>query len=172
VLEIGAGTGLNFSHYPSTVSEVVAVEPEPYLRERAEDAARSAPVPVRVISGTAERLPAADGDFDAGVACLMLCSVRDQDRALSELYRAIRPGGQLRFLEHVRARTPGLARAQRLADATFWPLVAGGCHSARDTGAGIERAGFRVERCRRFPFRPAVVEVLVSPHIVGTARRP
>lgn len=64
-----------------------------------------------------------------------------------------------------------MARAQRIADRTLWPLMAGGCHAARDTGGAIERAGLEVERVRRFPFRTSVVEVLVTPHILGIARR-
>ena len=67
VIEVGAGNGLNFPHYPQAVREVVAVEPEPYLRDRATEAAAAAPVPVRVADGTAGDLPAADGEFDAVV---------------------------------------------------------------------------------------------------------
>jgi hypothetical protein len=66
----------------------------------------------------------------------------------------------------------GFSRAQRIADRTFWPLVAGGCHAARDTGTAIEKAGFEIEHSRRFPFRTSVVEVLVTPHVLGMARRP
>ena len=67
VIEVGAGNGLNLPHYPQAVREVVAVEPEPYLRARAADAAAAAPVPVRVTDGTAGDLPAADGEFDTVV---------------------------------------------------------------------------------------------------------
>ena len=97
VIEVGAGNGLNFAYYPDGVTEIVAVEPEPYLRGLGLEAARQVAVPVQVIDGVAEDLPAADASFDAGVASLVLCSVRDQPRALAELYRVIRPGGQLRF---------------------------------------------------------------------------
>ena len=86
VIEVGAGNGLNFRHYPSSVTEVVAVEPEPYLRALAVTAARQAPVPVQVVDGTADQLPVAPG-FDAGVVSLVLCSVPDQARALAELFR-------------------------------------------------------------------------------------
>src|SRR3954454_10131955 len=86
VLELGAGHGLNFPHYPETVTEVVAVEPEPYLRARAEEAAaREAPVPVRVVAGRAEELPVGDGEFDAAVASLVLCSVGEPGAALAEV---------------------------------------------------------------------------------------
>jgi ubiquinone/menaquinone biosynthesis C-methylase UbiE len=172
VVEVGAGNGLNFAHYPSAVDEVVAVEPEAYLRGLAERAAGSAPVPVRVVEGLADRLPLDDGSVDAGVASLVLCSVSDPAAALEELRRVIRPGGELRFYEHVLSARPPLARLQRIADRSgFWPLVGGGCHAARDTGAAIEAAGFQMETCRRFDFRGALVEKVVEPKILGTARR-
>ncbi len=171
VIEIGAGSGANFSHYPTTIDEVVAVEPERYLRERAQQAAAHAPVAVSVVDGVGDRLPAEAASFDAGVAALVLCTVPDQQSALAELFRVIRPGGELRFYEHVVAHTKWESRFQRLADATFWPHVAGGCHLARDTTAGIEQAGFVIETCERFPFSPAPF-LPPDPHILGTARRP
>jgi SAM-dependent methyltransferase len=170
VIEVGAGNGLNFAYYPPSVTELVAVEPEGYLRGLAAEAAKSAPVPVRVIDGVAGRLPVDDATFDAGVASLVLCSVPDQAKALSELRRVIRPGGELRFYEHVRGERPGLVRAQRAAD-LLWPRLAGGCHTTRDTGAAIEQAGFAIESCRRFPFRPCFLAYPVTPHILGVARR-
>ena len=116
VMEVGAGNGLNFPHYPGSVHEVVAVEPEPYLRGRAVEAAAVAPVPVRVVDGTAAELPAADGEFDAVVVSGLLCSVSDVPAALAELGRVLRPGGQLRFYEHVRSRDAWFARFQQAAD--------------------------------------------------------
>jgi ubiquinone/menaquinone biosynthesis C-methylase UbiE len=171
VIEVGAGSGANFRHYPGAVSEVIAVEPEPYLRERAERAAVDAQVKVMVVDGVGSTLPGDDGSFDAGVASLVLCTVPDQEQALGELYRVIRPGGELRFYEHVLAESPRQAGFQRFADATFWPHMAGGCHLARDTKTGIEEAGFQIERCERFHFSPAPL-VPVDPHILGSARRP
>ncbi len=171
VIEVGAGSGANFAQYPATVSEVVAVEPERYLRERAQEAAATADVAISVLEGVAGSLPGEDASFDAGVAALVLCTVPDQEQALAELFRVIRPGGELRFYEHVVADTPGQARFQRFADATFWPHVAGGCHMSRDTRAGIERAGFQIESCERFAFSPAAF-IPPDPHILGIARRP
>jgi SAM-dependent methyltransferase len=171
VIELGAGNGLNFSYYPTLVTELVAVEPESYLRTLAIQATDAAPVPVTVIDGVADRLPVESNTFDAGVASLVLCSVPDQGRALAELFRVIRPGGELRFYEHVRGRNPGFARLQRAVD-LFWPRVGGGCHTSRDTGAAIERAGFAIESSRRFPFRPSPLLYPVTPHILGVARRP
>lgn len=171
VIEIGAGSGANFSHYPSTVSEVIAVEPERYLRERAQQAAADAPVPVSVVDGGADRLPGEAQFFDAGVCALVLCTVPDQQSALAELHRVIRPGGDLRFYEHVVGHSKWESRYQRFADATFWPHVAGGCHLARDTRTAIERAGFVIETCDRFPFSPALF-IPPDPHILGIAQRP
>src|SRR5205807_10234259 len=100
VLEIGAGTGINFGHYPASVDQVVAVEPEPYMRSKAERAAASAAARVSVQAGVAEELPFADGSFDVGVACLVLCSVGAPGRVIAELARVLKPGGELRFFEH------------------------------------------------------------------------
>lgn len=171
VIEVGAGHGLNFAFYPPAVERVLAVEPESLLREAATEAAAKAAVPVEVVDGVAGRLPAASESLDAGVASLVLCSVADQDRALAELYRVIRPGGELRYYEHVRSHGRVARGLQRLADATVWPRVAGGCHLSRDTQAAIERAGFEIESTRRFGFSPGA-PVPPIPHILGSARRP
>jgi ubiquinone/menaquinone biosynthesis C-methylase UbiE len=171
VIEVGAGNGRNFARYPDGVSEVLAVEPEPRLRASAESRRAGARVPVRVVEGIADRLPAEDGSFDAGVASLVLCTVPDPDAALAELWRVIRPGGELRFYEHVVSRRPAAARMQRALDATVYPPLSGGCHLARDTVAAIERAGFEIRSCRRFPFGPAAHGPQVA-HILGTATRP
>jgi SAM-dependent methyltransferase len=170
VIEVGAGNGLNFRHYPAAVTEVVALEPEPYLRRRAEQAAAEAPVSVTVVAGVADALPADDGECDAGVVSLVLCSVPDQAAALRELRRVIRPGGELRFYEHVVARERRAAAVQRRLDRWgIWSRVGAGCHLARDTVTAIEEAGFAIERCRRFPFGPGPFQI---PHILGSARRP
>jgi SAM-dependent methyltransferase len=168
VIEVGAGNGLNFAHYPAAVTEVVAVEPEPYLRERAEAAARAAPVAVTVVDGTADALPAADGAFDAAVASLVLCTVPDQATALRELRRVVRADGELRFYEHVVGTGRFGALQRRLDDWTIWPRLSGGCHGARDTEAAIAASGWTIERVRRFDFKAGPVAL---PHIIGVARR-
>lgn len=169
VIEVGSGLGSNFPHYPPAVTEVIAVEPEPYLRARSEEAAAKAPVPVRVLDGVADALPLEDESVDAGVVSLVLCSVPNQAAALAELRRVIKPGGELRFYEHVISNRGRGKRVQKALDATLWPRVSGGCHMARDTRTAIDAAGFIVQRSRRFPFPPGPVGL---PHILGSARRP
>ena len=171
VIEVGAGSGSNFAHYPATVEEVVAVEPEPYLRERARAAAAGADVRIEVLDGDADHLPADDASFDGAVACLVLCSVPNQARALAELRRVLRPAGELRFYEHVLSDRPLLALSQRAVDRAFWPRAFGGCHTARDTPAAIEAAGFQIEHRRRMWVNPVPIAFPVASHAIGRARR-
>jgi SAM-dependent methyltransferase len=171
VVEVGAGDGRNFAHFGPGVTEVVAVEPEPTLRALAAQAASAARVPVTVFDGLADDLPLGDGEFDAAVVSLVLCSVPDQARALGELRRVLRPGGELRFYEHVLARRQPKRALSRLADGSgAWPALAGGCHVARETEAAIVAAGFTIERCERIEFRAAALAPRLS-HILGVARR-
>jgi ubiquinone/menaquinone biosynthesis C-methylase UbiE len=170
VVEIGAGQGLNFPHYPPEVSEVIAIEPEPTLRREAEKVAASAGLPIRVVAGVADELPVDDASADAVVASLVLCSVPDQQRALAEIRRALRRGGELRFYEHVIARCQPKRLMLQLLDRTgLWPAISGGCHPARDTTEAIMRAGFEIEEIERFGFAAQRFEPLI-PHILGRAR--
>lgn len=170
-IEIGAGSGLNFGHYPSTVDQVHAVEPEPHLRKLAEAAARTAPVAVTVLDGTADRLPVPDGSCDAAVCSLVLCSVTDQAAALAEIKRVLRPGGEIRLYEHVIDPSPKFARFQRRVDIVH-PYVSGGCHVTRDTEAAVLAAGFEIVHLRRFRFAPDRLATAAAPKILGTARLP
>jgi ubiquinone/menaquinone biosynthesis C-methylase UbiE len=170
-IEVGAGNGRNFAHYPASVSHVLAVEPEPRLRASAARAAATAQASIEVVAGVADRLPAQDSAFDVGVASLVLCTVPDQDAALAELRRVIRPGGELRFYEHVVSHRRGMAALERALDSTIYPPLSGGCHLARDTLAAIERAGFRIETSRRFAFGPSPRGPQIA-HVIGIARAP
>ncbi len=198
VAEIGPGSGLNFPHYPAEVTRVVAVEPEPRMRELAEQAARElreqreqqslrssggphgpdgsvrpAGPRITLVGGVAEDLPLPDGGFDAVVVSLALCSVHDQPAALAEIRRVVRPGGQFRFLEHVRATRPVAALAQRALDATVWPLIGAGCRCARRTEQSVAAAGFELAELERFRFPASgLVPRPTAPHVLGRAIRP
>jgi ubiquinone/menaquinone biosynthesis C-methylase UbiE len=166
VLEPGAGNGLNFEHYRQA-DLVAAMEPEPTMLRLAEERASAAPLPIRLLRGVAEALPFPDRSFDTVVASLMLCSVSDPERVLREFRRVLRPGGTVRFLEHVRSRSRPLAVVQD-AVTVPWSWFAGGCHPNRDSVRVLRDAGFRVEG-RRFPFGPPSP---CRPHVVGVARLP
>jgi ubiquinone/menaquinone biosynthesis C-methylase UbiE len=171
VIEIGAGPGFNFGHYPPEVTRVVAVEPEPRLRRAAARTARQACVHVEVIDGVAERLPAPDAAFDAAIVCLVLCTIPDLAVGLGEIRRVIRPGGELRFLEHVAGEAPRLHRIQSMLDATVWPRLFGGCHLSRDTAAAITTAGFTIFSLDRVRIPGTRLTLPSTPHILGSACR-
>ncbi|CAM5608775.1 class I SAM-dependent methyltransferase [Streptomyces pilosus] len=172
VIEVGAGNGLNFAHYPGAVSEVVAIEPERELRALAVEAALRARVPVDVAPGVAEALPVKSEAFDAAVFSLVLCSVRDVARALAEARRVLRPGGEVRFFEHGRGGGPVMRLTQRTLDRTLWPPLAGGCHVARDPVGALRGAGFELGPYRRMTM-PEKGPVLPQSYcVLGTAWRP
>ena len=170
VLEVGAGTGTNFEFYPDTVTEVVAVEPEHRLAVLAERAASSAPIPVTVETETVEKF-LDGGQFDAVVCSLVLCSVDNPEQVVGQLFSVLRPGGELRYLEHI-AGAGARARLQRFADATFWPRLLGNCHTHRHTEATIVGAGFQVTGARRDWTFPAWVPLPVAEFAIGVAVKP
>jgi len=170
VLEVGAGTGTNFEFYPASVTEVVAIEPEQRLAVLARQEADRVSVAVTVSTDTVERYGSGE-PFDAVVCSLVLCSVQDPDSVLRQLFSTLRPGGELRYLEHV-ASTGLRARMQRLADATVWPRLLGNCHTHRHTERSIVDAGFEVADARREWVFPAWVPLPASETAIGRAVRP
>ncbi|WP_329535174.1 class I SAM-dependent methyltransferase [Streptomyces sp. NBC_01450] len=172
VIEIGAGNGLNFAHYPSAVSEVVAIEPERLLRQLAVEAALRSEVPVDVVPGAAEALPVKSEAFDGAVLSLVLCSVRDVPRALGEVRRVLRPGGTVWFFEHGTGGGRVMASVQRGLDRTVWPRLNGGCHLARDPIAALREAGFELGPYRRLFIPEKGPRLPTSYCVLGSARRP
>ena len=143
----------------------MAVEPDPYMREKA--AGRATPA-VEIVDGDAYGLPLGDGEADAVVFSLVLCTIPDPDRALAEARRVLRPGGEVRFYEHVIGRKRWFVALQR-GFAPLWKRLGGGCNLTRDTPSTIERAGFTIESIDRFSWNAAL---LAAPHVLGSARRP
>ncbi|MDT3727414.1 class I SAM-dependent methyltransferase [Streptomyces sp. DSM 41972] len=172
VIEVGAGNGLNFAHYPGAVSEVVAMEPERALRAPAVEAALRAEMPVDVAPGVAEALPVKSETFDAAVLSLVLCGVRDVPRALAEVRRVLRPGGEVRFFEHGPGGGRVMHATQRALDRTLWPPLAGGCHLSRDAVAALREAGFELGPYRRKTIPENGPALPQSFCVIGTAWRP
>jgi len=164
VLEIGGGTGANLAHYRD-VDRVVVTEPDPFMRRRLDQKLAEARVPLEVSATGAEALPFPDGSFDTVVSTLVLCTVPDQESALEEVRRVLRPGGRLLFIEHVRA-AGSTARWQDRLD-PLWGRLHGGCHPNRDTVAAIEEAGFEIETFESF--YPPIFLSSFTPHVQGSA---
>jgi ubiquinone/menaquinone biosynthesis C-methylase UbiE len=177
-VEIGAGTGLNLSHYPAAVSSLVLVEPDPAMRRRLGRRAAGqrrrpwrkrragCPHDVKIIGSAAEQLPFTDGLFDTAVVTFALCSVADQQMALDEIARILAPYGRLLFLEHVRSADSRIAARQ---DRRPFPYALIGCHPNRDTLRQIEASPLEVESVWRdeVPRAPEIER----PMIAGVARR-
>lgn len=164
VLEIGAGTGLNFRLYGESM-EVVAIEPEPNMASRAHERAIRGPAPVKLLRASAEELPFKDRTFDTVVLSLVFCTIPDPSRAASEVSRVLAPGGEVRLYEHV--RSPNLKGARWQDRFTpVWRFFGGGCNPNRDTVATLERAGFDVD-VRAFDLGPPSP---ARPHVLGVAR--
>lgn len=170
VLELGCGDGRAFEHYRPGVASVLAVEPDAFAREVATRRAQDAAIPIEVVDGHAEALPAEDGTFDAAVVVWVLCSVPDPAAALGELRRVLKPGGELRFYEHVRSAHPVFRRLQRAADALFWTRALGGCETTRDTTAAIAAAGFEIVTLEPGFHSSSILTITSAPYVLGSAR--
>jgi SAM-dependent methyltransferase len=167
VLEIGAGTGLNLPHYPSGLEELVLAEPAGRMAAHIDADRFAGDAPISVVEAPAEVLPFADESFDTVVATMVLCTVADPDRALSEVSRVLRPGGRLLFCEHVEASSRPLRAWQRRL-ASPWAAFADGCRCDRPTletiGKHLKVTSFDSERWQGMP-------ALVRPLVVGEAAR-
>ena len=168
VLEIGGGTGANLRFYSPAVESLTLTEPETPMLRRLERKARAQAPTATVLRAPAEDLPFDDGTFDVAVSTLVLCGVDDQPRALRELRRVLRPGGQLLFIEHVRSADPRQARSQDRMNGINRFVV--GCDCNRPTLDSIQEAGFTITKIEHTTL-PKVPK-FGRPAIVGTATAP
>jgi ubiquinone/menaquinone biosynthesis C-methylase UbiE len=165
-LEIGGGTGLNLAHYPDGLDELILSEPEPAMRERLQRKLQRGRRAAGLLDVGAERLPLEDRTIDTVVCTLVLCTVDDPQAVLAEIARVLKPDGQLLLIEHVRSRSPRLARWQDRLEGP-WRAFAVGCRCNRDTAALLSAAGFESE-LRQAHWR--LMPPLVRPLIAGRAR--
>lgn len=168
VLEIGLGTGKTLPHYSTRVTSLTALEPSNGMNRRAQRQIAQATVPVRLVPISGDKLPFADASFDESVITMTLCSVEDQSRVLSEVYRVLRPRGRYHFLEHVVSTDQKYRRIQNRLN---WlnRLIGCGCNLNRDTEASIRKAGFEVERLQRIVSKDMPLHPEIFPAICGIA---
>jgi ubiquinone/menaquinone biosynthesis C-methylase UbiE len=171
VLEIGAGTGANFQYYRKG-AHVVAIEPDPYMLGRAQERAANAAANIDLRQVAAEQLPFPDAAFDFVIATLVLCSVSDPRKVLSEIYGVLRPGGEYRLYEHVRYQNP-IGGLMQDAVTPVWQWFGAGCHPNRDAERLVREAGFEVVSAQRLTHVPPVPPMIfVRPNLRAVARRP
>ena len=168
VLEVGPGAGANLRHFAAKEIRWIGVEPNPYMNRHLAEEARRMGLRINVLRGTAEDLPVKAGSIDYAISTLVLCSVADQDRALSELVRVLKPGGKLVFIEHVAARPGTLLRRIQSVVKPLWRRMGDGCNPDRETRASIERSGLAVGQVVEFEAPLPIVR----PHIAGYAIKP
>ena len=171
VLEIGAGTGANFPHYRKG-AHVVAIEPDPYMLQRARKRASEAQVEIDLRQAAADELPFPDASFDFVIDTLVLCSVSHPRKVLAEIKRVLKPAGEFRMYEHVRYKNAIGALSQDLVS-PVWQWFGAGCHPNRDTESLVRKAGFEIVSVQRLAHVPPIPPMIfVRPHLRAVARRP
>jgi len=152
VLEVGFGSGLNVPHYPAAVRRVQAVDPATTGRKLAARRVTASPVPVDYVGLDGHSLPVDSASIDHALVTWTLCTIPDADRALAEIHRVLRPGGELHFVEHGRSPVPAVSRWQdRLT-----PLqrrLFGGCHLNRPIDELVTRTGFQIAKMENYYLR-------------------
>jgi ubiquinone/menaquinone biosynthesis C-methylase UbiE len=165
VLEIGPGAGANLRYFSKDQMQWIGIEPNPFMHQYLLKEAESIGMKIELRTGTAEDIPAEEGSADAVISTLVLCSVKDQQRSLEEVFRVLKPGGKFLFIEHVAApRGTWLRRIQHWLS-PVWRQVADGCHPDRESWLAIENAGFEKVTIEQFKTPLPIV----SPHIAGVA---
>jgi len=146
VLEIGIGSGLNLPHYnPANVSKIIGVDPDDPIWNRGQARRTACPIPIERIGLSGEDIPLENNTADTVVVTYTLCTIPDPIKALHEMGRILKPGGQVLFTEHGKAPDENIHKWQNRID-PYWKKIAGGCHSGRDIPALFRSAGLHLDR--------------------------
>jgi SAM-dependent methyltransferase len=169
VVELGSGVGANLGYLPAG-TRLIAIEPSLQMHGRLRARAEDAGIDLDLIAQGAESLPLEDAAYDEVICSLVLCTVADPARVLSEVRRILRPGGRFRFVEHVAAPARSPRRWLQGAIRRPWKWLFEGCTLDRDTASRIRAAGFRDVEMRRERFHRSIF-VPVNTTIWGVATR-
>ncbi len=168
ILEIGSGTGANFTYVPNG-SSYIALEPNPAMHQRLRRRAAERGIDLELLTTPGESIPLETNSIDTVLCSLVLCTVHDPDAALSEIRRVLRPGGTFRFVEHIAARPASPRRWLQAAITRPWAWIFEGCQLCRHTGERIESAGFTSVQIRKQRLRLSVfLPVNSSIHGIAT----
>lgn len=169
ILEIGAGTGTNLKYYSSN-TKIILLEPNSKMYKHIKDNSNKLGIKFNIIKSKAEKIPLKDESVDVVVSTLVLCSVEDVDKVLSEIYRVLKKGGKFIFLEHIADKEGGFRRRlQNFVIHTPWIFFSDGCHPNRETGNNIKKSKFRKVKIEKFMIKGIGLSYLVNPHIYGEA---
>jgi len=170
VLEIGMGNGANLPHYSAKADEVVGIEPCSAMVGMAENKLdkldKKSKLNIKreqynLQVGSGEELPYEDNSFDSAIACLVFCTIPNAEKAAAEMYRVLKPGGSVLFLEHVHAKSGVKRRIQNLIN-PIWKPLACGCNLNRDTKTVFSSAGFDYETIEEINHHPRMLPLFSS----------
>ncbi|HET8865848.1 MAG TPA: class I SAM-dependent methyltransferase [Gracilimonas sp.] len=168
VVEIGAGYGANF-RYLNPGTKVIAIEPNEALHPLLEQRAKNYEINIQLHSSGAEEMNIPDNSAEMVLGSLVLCSVDDPVKAISEIVRILKPGGEFVYIEHVKDHTNGWIYSIQRSVKKPWKWFFDGCHITRDTGKTIRESGF--SKIDQVAFSNRTIFVPVIPHIAGKATK-
>jgi ubiquinone/menaquinone biosynthesis C-methylase UbiE len=149
VLEIGFGTAINLKFYPENVKHIIAIDANEGMLKQAKKKIDESKIKVEMIHQSSESLPFDDNSFDAVVSTYTLCSIKNVDVALKEIYRVLKPNGRYYFLEHGLADKPFTQKLQHLLN-PIQNIWADGCNLNRDMKKLIEASGLKIIELKNY----------------------
>ncbi|NOX33791.1 MAG: class I SAM-dependent methyltransferase [Deltaproteobacteria bacterium] len=145
VLEIGIGSGLNLPFYDrKKIDFLWGLDPSKQLRKIAEKKAADVLFKVDFIGLSGEEIPLEKNSADTVVVTYTLCSIPDVLKALNEMNRVLKPGGELLFCEHGKAPDTHILQWQNRLN-PIWKRLSGGCHLNRPVPGLLKKAGFKIQ---------------------------
>lgn len=144
VLEVGMGSAINLAFYnPERVHKVYGLEPSEGMRRKARPNIAQSSISVEWLGLPGEKIPLADQSVDTVLLTFTLCTIPDYRSALQQMWRVLKPGGELLFLEHGESPAESTRRWQHRIT-PWWKKLAGGCHLNRNIADLIRQADFRI----------------------------